>query len=180
MGRTRKKARRKVVKAKHKRIARKRGASKRRSGRELIRDAMKKKKATLVGAAKFVANGHASHDNGKSNGHRPVRTTEVEAAVQRFVDLYDFAPIAYVSFDRSGHVREVNVAAAKLLGLSQKQLTDRSFTANIYPPDIDIFLNHLLRCRSSKSRVRTELRIVRVNKERIPVELSSTLTAIKD
>ena len=42
--------------------------------------------------------------------------TELEAAIQRFVDLYDFAPIAYVSFDRAGRIEEANLAATELLG----------------------------------------------------------------
>src|SRR5882762_10957583 len=35
--------------------------------------------------------------------------TELEAAIQRFVDLYDFAPVAYVSFDRAGRIEEANL-----------------------------------------------------------------------
>ena len=39
--------------------------------------------------------------------------TDLEAAIQRFVDLYDFAPIAYVSFDRAGRIEEANLAVTE-------------------------------------------------------------------
>src|SRR4051794_16701171 len=45
--------------------------------------------------------------------------TELEAATQRFVDLYDFAPIAYVSFDRAGRIEEANLATTALLGVAR-------------------------------------------------------------
>ena len=53
--------------------------------------------------------------------------TELEAAIQRFVDLYDFAPIAYVSFDRTGRIEEANLAVTELLGVSRDLLIGRPF-----------------------------------------------------
>src|SRR5258708_12526029 len=53
--------------------------------------------------------------------------TELEAATQRFVDLYDFAPIAYVSFDRAGRIEEANLPFTELLGASRDFLLARPF-----------------------------------------------------
>src|SRR5207248_7108080 len=52
---------------------------------------------------------------------------ELESAIQRFVDLYDFAPIAYVSFDRTGRIEEANLAATELLGVPRELLLGRPF-----------------------------------------------------
>ena len=41
---------------------------------------------------------------------------ELESAIQRFVDLYDFAPIAYVSFGRSGRIEEANLTVDRIAG----------------------------------------------------------------
>ena len=80
--------------------------------------------------------------------------SELEAAVQRFVDLYDFAPIAYVSFDRGGRIEEANLAATELLGVPRDLLIGRPFA--LYVADVDLFMRHLLYCRTiaAKSRRR--------------------------
>jgi PAS domain S-box-containing protein len=98
--------------------------------------------------------------------------TELEAAVQRFVDLYDFAPIAYVSFSGSGRIEETNLAATQLLGSPRDLLIGRPFA--FYTGDLDAFQHHLLCCRTSQRRVATELELKSRKGERIPVQLLST------
>ena len=98
--------------------------------------------------------------------------TELEAAIQRFVDLYDFAPIAYVSFDRAGRIEEANLAATELLGVPRDLLIGRPFA--FYVADLDSFLRHLLYCRTTHEQVATELELKPRKGERIPVQLLST------
>ena len=96
----------------------------------------------------------------------------LEAATQRFVDLYDFAPIAYVSFDRAGRIEEANLAATALLGVPRDLLIGRPFA--FYVADLDLFLHHLLYCRTSHEQVATELELKPKKGERIPAQLLST------
>src|SRR6266478_5396882 len=98
--------------------------------------------------------------------------TELEAATQRFVDLYDFAPIAYVSFDRAGRIEETNLAATELLGVPRDLLIGRPFAFHV--ADLDSFLHHLLYCRTSHEQVKTELQLKPSKGEPIPVQLLST------
>ena len=97
--------------------------------------------------------------------------TELEAAIQRFVDLYDFAPIAYVSFDRAGRIEEANLVATELLGEPRDLLIGRPFA--FYVGDLDLFLRHLLYCRTSQQQVETELELKPRKGERIPALLCS-------
>ena len=97
--------------------------------------------------------------------------TELEAAIQRFVDLYDFAPIAYVSFDRAGRIEEANLAATELLGDPRDLLIGRPFA--FYVGDLDSFMRHLLYCRTSQQQVETELELKPRKGERIPALLCS-------
>ena len=129
-------------------------------------------------AGKFSGNG-AVRKNGaiRQSASAPVfkhPKTELEAAIQRYVDLFDFAPIGYVSFDRVGHIEEINVAAARLLGGSRDRLIGRPFALYIIKEDSALFLNHLLRCRSSESRVETELHLKKRNGEIILAHLASS------
>jgi PAS domain S-box-containing protein len=101
---------------------------------------------------------------------------ELEAAVQRYVDLYEFAPIAYVSLDRFGRIEESNLAAIALLQRTRKQLVGELFALRVVKDDSELFLGHLLRCRRSETRVETELHLRNKGGEPIPVQLSSSRT----
>jgi PAS domain S-box-containing protein len=132
--------------------------------------------------------------SGRNNGERPAPAdarptrlfrhpkTELEAAIQRYVGLFDFAPIGYVTFDRSGRIEEVNVAAARLVGRSRRQLIGSTFAVCVAKEDTQCFLNHLFECHSSDSPVVTELHLKRQDGKKFPVQLSSTarLTLMKD
>ena len=98
--------------------------------------------------------------------------TELESAIQRYVDLYDFAPIAYVSFDRSGRIEEANLAATELLNEPRDLLIGRPFA--FYVADLDSLLRHLLYCRTSQQQVKTELLLKSRKGKQIPALLLST------
>jgi PAS domain S-box-containing protein len=104
--------------------------------------------------------------------------TELEQAIQRYVDLFDFAPIGYVTFDRLGRIEEINLAAIRLLRRSRRQLIGTSFAVCVAREDTQLFLNYLRDCRSLESPVVTELNLKRGDDEKIPVLLSSTTLAL--
>ncbi|PYK92774.1 MAG: hypothetical protein DME40_04480, partial [Verrucomicrobia bacterium] len=97
-----------------------------------------------------------------------------EAAIQRYVDLFDFAPIGYVSLNRVGHIEEINLAAAQLLGGSRDRLIGKPFALYVTKEDSVLFLNHLLRCRSSESRIETELHLKKRSGEIMLAHLASS------
>src|SRR5439155_21760791 len=105
------------------------------------------------------SHGTDSSNGASSNSVRAPATTELEAAIQRYVDLYDFAPIGYVSFSRDGRIEEINLAAIELLGGTRKHWIGNPFAMCVARDDAQLFLHHLLRCRSSEARVETELRL---------------------
>ena len=143
--------------------------------RELIRVDMKSKQATSRAHRKLSANGEVGKT--KRSASAPVfkhPKTELEAAIQRYVDLFEFAPIAYVSFDRVGRIEEINLSAVQLLGGSRARLIGEPLALHIAKEDRPSFLNHLLRCRSSRNRVETELHLKKRNGEIITARLASS------
>lgn len=52
---------------------------------------------------------------------------EAQGLYQRFQDLYDFAPICYLTLDRRGKVLEANLAAASYLGVERGILRSSNF-----------------------------------------------------
>jgi PAS domain S-box-containing protein len=129
------------------------------------------RKSSADHAERAIAkNGARIHSRRRRRLIRDYRT-ELDVALQRFVDLYDFAPIAYVSFNRSGRIEEANLAATELLGAPRDLLIGRPFA--VYVADLDLFLKHLVYCRTSQRRVETELQLKPSKGERIPVQLIS-------
>jgi PAS domain S-box-containing protein len=126
--------------------------------------------STHKAAARVSKDGASIHSTRSPAMRSP--KTELEAATQRFVDLYDFAPIAYVSFGRTGRIEEANLTATELLGEPRDRLIGRPFA--FYVADLDLFMQHLLYCRTSEQQVRTELQLKAKKGERIPVLLCST------
>ena len=59
-----------------------------------------------------------------------LRQQQAELAVMRdrYVDLYDFAPVGYMTLTADGMIDEVNVTAVKLIGTERKDLLHRRFT----------------------------------------------------
>jgi PAS domain S-box-containing protein len=119
------------------------------------------------------------HRNGSDSKNSPPGTSRfddpknrLESAIARYVDLYDFAPIAYVSFDRTGRIEEANLSATELLGLSRDLLIGRPFA--LFVADSDAFLRHLFLCRTSEQRVETELWLKPRKRKTIPAHLLST------
>jgi PAS domain S-box-containing protein len=157
---------------------RKIGASAGGVARELIRADMKKMKAAPRVSRKFSTDVEVRKTGAtKRSASAPIfrhPKTELEAAIQRYVDLFEFAPIAYVSFDRVGRIQEINLAAAQLLGGSRARLIGRPFALHVMKEDGGVFLNHLFRCRSSYSRVETELHLRKRNGEIILAHLASS------
>jgi PAS domain S-box-containing protein len=138
---------------------------------------MKKLGPPAVALKKSGPNGARRESSRRRNARSAIHgrrhpRTELEAAIQRFVDLYDFAPIAYVSFDRAGRIEEANLAATELLNEPRDLLIGRPFA--FYVADLDSFLRHLLYCRMSEQKVKTELELKTRKGECIPVQLIST------
>ena len=52
---------------------------------------------------------------------------ELETALEKYTDLYDFAPVGYFTLDRDGVIRAVNLTGAGLLGIERSRLLGRRF-----------------------------------------------------
>ena len=60
----------------------------------------------------------------------------------RYLDLYDFAPVGYITLIEEGLILETNLAAATLLGESRGNLVNRPISRFILKEDQDIYYRH--------------------------------------
>jgi PAS domain S-box-containing protein len=63
---------------------------------------------------------------------------ELEASRSRYFDLYDLAPVGYVTLSQQGLIVEANLTAAKLLGVARGVLVQRPLSHFVVPEDQDL------------------------------------------
>src|SRR3954464_13996787 len=98
----------------------------------------------------------------------------LEQSRDRYADLYDFAPIAYITFDVEGVVREINLTGVTLLNLERGRIVGTPFFIYVYEEDRKLFLEHMRRCRGGRElQVHSELRLVGRNGLPFPAHLLS-------
>jgi signal transduction histidine kinase len=83
--------------------------------------------------------------------------SELEAALERYTDLYDFAPIGYFALDHDGTIQQVNLTGARLLGRERSRLESGCFGLFVSEADRPAFNAFLERAFTSKARESCEV-----------------------
>ena len=86
---------------------------------------------------------------------------QLEESRMRYADLYDFAPIGYLTFDQEGLIVEANLTAAKQLGKERSRILKRPFFLNVFGKDRDAFRLHLTKVFKTGEHQTCEVRLVR-------------------
>ena len=92
-----------------------------------------------------------------------LRSTQDELAVShaRYFDLYDLAPVGYLTLSEKWLILEANLAAANLLGLERSQFVNQPVTRFIVPDDQDIYYLQRKRLSATLQPQVCELRMLR-------------------
>ncbi len=85
---------------------------------------------------------------------------ELEASRERGSTSYGLAPVGYCSISKTGHIVQLNLAAAELLGLSRNELVQRLFTQLVEPGDLAAFYALRARVLETGERQQSELRLL--------------------
>jgi PAS domain S-box-containing protein len=68
---------------------------------------------------------------------------EMEAGLEKYSDLYDFAPVGYFSLDEDGRILEINLTGAALLGTDRSRLINQRLPRFVAPDGRTVFLSFL-------------------------------------
>jgi len=98
---------------------------------------------------------------------------ELEESRNRYADLYDFAPVGYVTLDHKGCVRQINLTGAAIIGKERTQLIGAPMYVFVIKNDIRLFMEHLRRCKRTNEKVITELGLKSKNDATVQVQLLS-------
>jgi len=86
---------------------------------------------------------------------------ELQAALDKITDLYDFAPIGYFSISDMGLIIDANLVGAAMLGMERGKLTGRRFSQFIASDDQDGFYLHRQKLFETKMKQICELRMTK-------------------
>ncbi len=85
---------------------------------------------------------------------------ELEKMRDRYMDLYDFAPVGYFTLDEKGVIREANLSCAAMLGVDRDALLSQPFSKFVHGEDRDHFYLCLRKLVATNTRGICELRLV--------------------
>ena len=87
-------------------------------------------------------------------------TDERELVLEKYTDLYDFAPVGYFTLDRSGTIRSVNLTGAGLIGIDRSQLNGQQFSIFIVGNARPTFADFLEKVFTSPIKEACELELL--------------------
>lgn len=98
---------------------------------------------------------------------------ELEKSLDKYTELYDFAPVGYFTLDRSGDITAANLSGAGLLGIERSRLIGRNFglwVTEAFRPAFATFLDTVY---SSLGKVVCEVALLTEGKELIYVQVEA-------
>ncbi len=98
---------------------------------------------------------------------------ELEAARERYFDLYDLAPVGYVTVNEKGIIIEANLIASAFLGVERGKLLRKPLAGYIFKEDQDIYYIHKKKLFESSFPQNCTLRMVGSNKKLLWVQLNA-------
>ncbi len=106
--------------------------------------------------------------------------SELEASRDRYVDLYDFAPLAYLSLTREGLIDSINLTGATLLGVERGRVARRRFAPYVVEEDRERWQHLFIAAMAGEISHNGELTLLRADGERIRVRLDCLRVARDD
>ena len=87
----------------------------------------------------------------------------MEALLEKYTDLYDFAPVGYFTLDSRGRILEVNLMGAALLGEDRSLLLNRCLAHFVAPTSRPAFLTFLEQVFAGSERGACEAALLKKN-----------------
>lgn len=88
---------------------------------------------------------------------------ELETLRARYFDLYDMAPIGYVTLNKNGLILEANFTFAAQLGITRNELFKKPFSRFTFREDQDVYYQCINQLLASQQSTMCELRLTRQN-----------------
>src|SRR5208337_122339 len=86
---------------------------------------------------------------------------DLEVSREKYFDLYDLAPVGYVTLNEKGIILETNLTAVVLLGRERSDLVKQPLSRFIFGEDQDIYYLHTNRLFETRQHKECEVRMLK-------------------
>jgi PAS domain S-box-containing protein len=86
---------------------------------------------------------------------------EAEQSRAKYADLFDFAPVGYLTLDHNSFITALNITAARLLGVERRLVVNRPFSTFVHGADHHAFYTHWKKVIDSDEKQTCELMLKR-------------------
>lgn len=100
---------------------------------------------------------------------------QLETSRRKYADLYDFAPVGYLTLNEDGLVEEANLTATNMLAIGREQLFRQPFTRRVANGHLRTYVDHQRRLLATQAHQRDELQLVKGDGTLFYAQLDSTL-----
>jgi len=97
----------------------------------------------------------------------------LEESRDKYLDLYDFAPIGYLTLSHEALIDEVNLTGATLLGVERSELVNARFRKFITTEDLDLWDRYFMNVLNRVKKQSRTLMIMRGDGSTFPARLES-------
>ncbi len=101
---------------------------------------------------------------------------EAEAERERYLDLYDFAPVGYLTLDVNGVIRQMNLTGARLLGGERSRLLNRRFGPFVSEADGPVFTAFLKKVFEHRGKESCAVSLGQEGNQRFYVHIEAAVT----
>jgi PAS domain S-box-containing protein len=98
---------------------------------------------------------------------------KLEDSRRKYFELYNFVSDGYFTLDKNGHISEVNLAGASLLGFKRLKLINTSFIQYIDPEYRNKFHLHCMRVMETVTKQTVEIKLLKKDKSSFYVHLDT-------
>jgi two-component system, cell cycle sensor histidine kinase and response regulator CckA len=103
---------------------------------------------------------------------------QLEESRSEFANLYDFAPVGYLTFDKTGAITRANLTATGLLGMERSLLIKKPFVLFIHPESQDRFFLYLQRVLDTTTTQTCQLVLKRKDGTSFDVQLEGVAVQV--
>ena len=104
----------------------------------------------------------------------------LQVAHDKYIDLYDYAPVGYVTVDNKGIIHEANLTATHLLGVDRVSLIGKPISRFVFKKDSDTLYLKLQQVFATQEKLICELRFVKEDGDQFYAQLEGMAVEDKE
>jgi PAS domain S-box-containing protein len=134
------------------------------------------KDATLRSLAAEVERLRAREERLRTENEHLLETQRtLEENRDQYSDLFDYAPVAWLTVDDDGTIQNLNLVAVTLLGFGRSYLIGSPLSSLVHGEDRRRLLDHLFACQPGGEPISCEVRLTTRDGRHLPVRMSTRI-----